>query len=131
SHAEKFTLMRAIPVTADVVPAIPGLQALLGGALKYAPSAAKAAGWGGRMAAGGVAMGVGAEGGQAIGKALGLPPALTNILSMVTGMAGGHLGSGAMSARPTGMAPEAEILGTRTMPETDAAYEASTGHPRG
>jgi hypothetical protein len=71
----------AVPVAAG------GVMPALGAALRYMPAA-------GRYAAGGAGMALGAEGANAIGSALGLPRPITNILSMIGGMAGGHFGMG-------------------------------------
>lgn len=102
---EKKTLMNAIPVSAGapgITPAMPsGMVGLASKALKYAPSLGGAA----KHAKAGVGMYAGYEGVQAIGKAIGLPPALVNVLSMIGGGLGGHM-TGGSGAAPGAAAEE-------------------------
>lgn len=129
SDQEKATLVTHLPVSAGAPGVSPGLLTGVGSTLaKYGPALARGSG---RAVAGGAGAGIGAMGVDAIAKALGVPQPVANFLSMIGGMAGAHLGSGAVLGPSAATAAAEAAPGVRRVPVPEGSPSMTMPPERG
>ncbi len=105
----------------DIVTGIPA-EAAVGG-MKIPSISMPSFGGLGQAVKGGAGAYLGFEGAQSVGKALGVPGPIRDLLSMMAAHKGGSMA--------TAGAPAAAEIGNTVAPMSAAEYEAAAGHPRG